>query len=302
MAHYYNENDPKVSKWLKELVEKGFLPYGDVDTRSILDVDAVDLRPYQQCHFFAGIGGWSLALQLAQWPEERLVWTASLPCQPFSGAGRKKREQDERHLWPKFYEIVQQLHPPTIFGEQVSSKAALPWWDNVQSDLENADYAATAFDLCAAGVGAPHLRQRLYWVADSNLHEHNQSQSGSLRKKYHSKKWRKSLRYTGRTTIPYTSDSEGESQPVSETQGFPDNCRVSEASDIPSLPSPWDGVNWIKCRDGQIRPVKPSILPMVDGISSRMGRSSTRPMRLKGYGNAICVPLAAEFISAFLEL
>ena len=86
-AVYYNEIDAQAAAWLRELIRAGELPAGDVDCRSIVDVRADDLRGYRQAHFFAGIGGWPLALRLADIPTDRSVWTGSCPCQPFSAAG-----------------------------------------------------------------------------------------------------------------------------------------------------------------------------------------------------------------------
>ena len=162
--NYYNENDPQASAWLKELIAQGALPDGVVDDRSIEDVTPIELEPYVQCHFFAGIGGWPYALQLAGWPEDRPVWTGSAPCQPFSAAGKGGGIADERHLWPALFWLISQCRPAIVFGEQVASSDALGWWDVVSTDLEAADYACGGVDLCAAGVGAFHLRQRLYWV------------------------------------------------------------------------------------------------------------------------------------------
>ena len=165
---YYNEIDPYAAQWLRNLIAAGHIAPGDVDERSIEDVNPDDLRGYTQCHFFAGIGVWSRALRLAGWPDSRPVWTGSCPCQPFSAAGKGGGFDDERHLWPAFHHLISQRRPPVVFGEQVASKDGLAWLDLVQTDLEGADYAAAAVDLCAAGVGAPHIRQRLYWVADAH--------------------------------------------------------------------------------------------------------------------------------------
>lgn len=174
---YYNENDPYAAGWLRGLIAGGALPPGDVDDRSIVEVKASDLVEYDRCHFFAGIGGWELALRYAAWPPDRLVWTGSCPCQPFSDAGRKKGTDDERHLWPEFYRLIAewdwihrtnpQRQALTILGEQVASKDGRAWIDGVFADLEALDYACAAADLCAAGINAPHARQRLYWVADA---------------------------------------------------------------------------------------------------------------------------------------
>jgi DNA (cytosine-5)-methyltransferase 1 len=155
MIAYYNEIDPFAASWLRELIKDGLIAPGDVDERSIEDVIPDELTPYTQCHFFAGIGGWSLALRMAGWPDDRPVFTGSAPCQPFSTAGKGDGFADDRHLWPSFLWHIQQCGPRTIFGEQVASADALRWWDVVAADLEDSDYACTAVNLCAAGVGAP---------------------------------------------------------------------------------------------------------------------------------------------------
>jgi DNA (cytosine-5)-methyltransferase 1 len=163
--NYYNDNDKSCCAWLRELIKDGLIPQGDVDDRSIAEVRAEDLRPYDQCHFFAGIGGWSLALRLAGW--EGKAWTGSCPCQPFSVAGKAGGLGDERHLWPAFYRLISECCPSVVFGEQVASKDGRLWLAGVRDDLERVGYGVGAADLCAAGVGAPHIRQRLYFVANS---------------------------------------------------------------------------------------------------------------------------------------
>lgn len=165
---YYNEIDPFAAQWLRNLIDAGHIAPGVVDTRSIEEVTPNDLKGFKQCHFFAGIGVWSYALRRAGWEDDRHVWTGSCLCQPFSQSGKRAGVTDERHLWPHFHYLIEQCRPEIIFGEQVASKDGLAWFDIVQADLEGAGYAATAFDLCAAGVGAPHIRQRLYWVGDAN--------------------------------------------------------------------------------------------------------------------------------------
>ncbi|HDL8251672.1 DNA cytosine methyltransferase [Yersinia kristensenii] len=165
---YYNEIDPYAAQWLRNLIKAGHIAPGYVDERSIEDVKPDDLREFTQCHFFAGIGVWSYALRQAGWPDDEPVWTGSCPCQPFSAAGKGGGFDDERHLWPAFFHLIQQRRPPTVFGEQVASKDGLTWLDLVQADLESANYSPTAVDLCAAGFGAPNIRQRLFWVADTD--------------------------------------------------------------------------------------------------------------------------------------
>ncbi|MCC7510240.1 MAG: DNA cytosine methyltransferase [Planctomycetes bacterium] len=162
---YYNEIDPYAAQWLRNLIDAGHIAPGVVDERSIVDVDPAELAQYTQCHFFAGIGGWAYALRLAGWPDDRPVWTGSCPCQPFSAAGARKGTDDERHLWPAFRWLIAKCRPATVFGEQVASDDGREWLTGVRADLEALDYIVGAADLCAAGAGAPHIRQRLWWVA-----------------------------------------------------------------------------------------------------------------------------------------
>ena len=164
MPALYNENDPKVAAWLRELIAQGHLPSGDVDERSIIDLDHAHIPG--TAHFFAGIGGWPYALALAGWPSARPVWTGSCPCQPFSCAGSRLGADDPRHLWPEWFRLIRECRPTAIFGEQVASAAGRRWLAGVRCDLESLGYAGGAAELCAASVGTPHIRQRLFWVAD----------------------------------------------------------------------------------------------------------------------------------------
>lgn len=163
---YYNEIDPFAAQWLRNLIAGGYIPQGDVDERSIVDVRPSDLAGYIQCHFFAGIGGWSCALNLAGWPASRQVWTGSCPCQPFSAVNKRGRgEDDDKHLWPELLRLITQCRPPIIFGEQIARGLGPQWLARVRSDLEAASYAVGCANLPAGGFAAPQKRERNWFVA-----------------------------------------------------------------------------------------------------------------------------------------
>lgn len=165
---YYNEFDPYAAQWLRNLIAAGLILGGDVDERSIADVRADDLRGYAQCHFFAGIGGWAYAARLAGWPDERPIWTGSCPCQPFSVAGQGKGVKDERDLWPVWFALIRECRPAVVFGEQVAAAIGHHWLDRMRVDMEGQVYAVGAAVLPACAVGAPHRRDRLWFVANAH--------------------------------------------------------------------------------------------------------------------------------------
>lgn len=166
--NYYNEFDPKKAAWLRELIAEGAIAKGDVDERSIVDVRPADLIGYRQCHFFAGIAVWSLALRAAGWPDDKPIWTASCPCQPFSTAGKRKGTKDHRHLWPTLFRLIAECRPQLAVGEQVCDGGGIPWIDSVHTDMVSAGYAFGAVGAGACSVGAPMRRLRLYWMAHDN--------------------------------------------------------------------------------------------------------------------------------------
>jgi DNA (cytosine-5)-methyltransferase 1 len=165
--NYYNDNERFVAQWLRNLIDAKQIAAGTVDERSIGDIKPNELAGFTRCHFFAGIAGWELALNLAGWPTDRPVWTGSCPCQPFSAAGKRKGGHDARNLWPVWFELIRVCRPPAIFGEQVEAAIGMGWLDRVFDDLEAEGYQTWACVLPACSVGAPHIRSRLFWMAQS---------------------------------------------------------------------------------------------------------------------------------------
>lgn len=166
---YYNENNKFCAQWLRNLIAAELLQPGDVDDRSIVDVRAADLRGYAQCHFFAGIGGWPYALRLAEWPDARKAWSASVPCQPWSRARiyhkERERERDERDLWPIFFALVKQLRPTIVFGEQVTGIKVMPWIARLRKDFFASEYDLFTEQRKAFDHGSSQLRPRYYFSA-----------------------------------------------------------------------------------------------------------------------------------------
>jgi len=321
MAAYYNEIDPYAAQWLRNLIAAGHIAPGDVDERSIEDVHPDELKPYTQCHFFAGVGVWSYALRRAGWPDDRPVWTGSCPCQPFSAAGAGTGFDDKRHLWPHFHWLISERQPAIVFGEQVASKDAEPWLDLVQVDVEAMDYAFGAVAFPSAGVGAPHIRDRTYWVAQS---EHRRRQAGESKRAWPGAAVPSSpcgrlaksngLRFEQKA-VAVLHDPECHTEPRSSLEwlGNPESlrregkrirvgcelptCRASQAGDsvrTGPVNGLWADADWLFCRDGKWRPVEPGTFPLAHGATSRVGR-------LRAYGNAINAEAAAHFIAAFLE-
>lgn len=288
MTAYYNEINPYAAQWLRNLIAAGLIADGDVDERDIKDVTADDLVGYDQCHFFAGIGGWSLALRLAGWPDDRPVWTGSCPCQPFSAAGKKRGLSDERHLWPAWFNLIREYRPVTVFGEQVETAINHGWLDLVCDDLEGEGYAVGTVGLPAACVGAPHIRQRLWIVAHAN-DTGPQGRTGSQR--------------AGQCATGACGMDDGmEHSPCERREETGKSCAGCEkrlagasAGTGGSGKSPWSGADWIYCRDGKWRPVEPGIVPLAHGIPGRVGA-------LQAYGNAIVPQVAAEVIRAYMEI
>ena len=100
------------------------------------------------------------------------ILTGGFPCQPYSTAGKRLGKEDERHLWPEMLRAIREIQPRWIVGENV--RGLTNWnggvvFDEVQSDLEAQGYEVTPFLLPACAVNAPHRRDRIWFVAYSNV-------------------------------------------------------------------------------------------------------------------------------------
>ncbi|ELW9295477.1 DNA cytosine methyltransferase [Enterobacter roggenkampii] len=311
-AAYYNEIDPFAAQWLRNLIAGGHIAPGEVDERSIEDVTPDDLRGFTQCHFFAGIGVWSHSLRLAGWPDDKPVWTGSCPCQPFSAAGKGDGFADERHLWPAFFHLISECRPQHVFGEQVAAGNANVWFDLVQADLEGMEYAFGLVPFPAAGIGAPHIRERAYWVANANC------LIGDRRGYSRTPGWDEYSNggddvWVGNTNVARLEGLDGDdcaegwegqtgsttstgihdgvanadrlkqrSQPLSRSRNeYVATGRKQSSAETSGFCGHmralevngfWRDADWLLCRDGKWRPVEPGTFPLVDGAAARLGR------------------------------
>ena len=298
-ASYYNEWDAGAAAWLRELINNKLIPYGYVDERSITEVAPEDLRGFRQWHFFAGIGGWPLALKLAGWPAYAPVCTGSPPCQPFSVAGKRGGRDDSRHLAPAFLDLIAELRPPAIFGEQVSAAIKELWLDALFVELEDEGYTCASAVLPACSVGAPHKRDRLFFGAIDLADLVSDGLERRLRG-WADKEWQTIRRPAGRGGAAGDLSNAADSTGLAGIEGaaigeLPEG--YGEVYACPRLPDQdhgaWSNADWLLCRDGNFRPVESGTFPLASRVPARV-------VRLRGYGNAIVPQVGAQFIRNFM--
>ena len=294
MSAYYNEIDPYAAQWLRNLIKAGHIADGEIDTRSIVDVSPDDIRGFTQAHFFAGLGGWSHALRLAGWPDDRPIWTGSAPCQPFSAAGTQLGQADERHLWPTFFDLIRVACPPVLMGEQVAAAVGKGWLDGVFDDLEGVGYACRATVVPACAVDAPHRRDRLWFVADDDS-KRTELRELEQRTALRTQEWRgdNSGRYSPLFALAdaaHIGRKKWEWQNREQIAGSSSQSRMDAVGNS----SFWSDHIWLTGAVGKARRVEPSICLLANGIPNRVGR-------LRAYGNAIVPQVAAEVIGAYMD-
>ena len=317
---FYNDTDAYCCAWLSNLMDAGLITPGAISDKSIHDLTPDDVAGFTRVHAFAGIAGWDFALKLAAWPDDRPVWTGSCPCQPFSAAGKGKASGDERHLWPEWFRLIRAIRPPVIFGEQVEAAIGWGWLDLVHSDMEAEGYAIRAAVLPACSVGAPHIRQRLWFVADSDGGdasaerlqrggEHGcKPQDGGIESLADTDDfdrraeceieayWRHELGRSGNLN-PWSNSLVGNA----DSTGRQERAWLAGDDAAPARPpgrqttiesSPWSDLIWLPCTDGKQRPTQSGLFPLAHGVSGG------RVAKLRAAGNAIIPQVAAEFIKA----
>ena len=129
-----------------------------------------------------------------EWREKINVLTGGFPCQPFSVAGQRKGAEDNRYLWPEMLRAIREIQPDWVVGENVAgiltmvqpgSETALGREESlfgevdrertlhrqeyvvetVCNDLEREGYSVQPVVIPACAVGAPHRRDRVFFIA-----------------------------------------------------------------------------------------------------------------------------------------
>ena len=212
------------------------------------------------------------------------VLSGGFPCQPYSMAGKRLGKEDDRHLWPEMLRAIREIQPAWVVGENV--RGLINWnggmvFDEVQADLEAAGYEVLPFLLPACGVGAPHRRDRIWFVAYSPGNRREQQGTGdeTENRKQGSRQTRElegRLERLGFYQDATNANSRRQSgkehrekkpgRPTKKSisnywQNFPTQSPVCSGDD--GLPSELDGVTFPKWRNESIKGYGNAIVPQV---------------------------------------
>lgn len=195
------------------------------------------------------------------------------PCQPFSLAGNREGANDDRHLWPEVFRLIQTIKPKWFVGENVAGHITLGL-DTVLSDLDSAGYSAETFVIPAVAVDARHRRDRVFIVAHSNSIG-NDSEGEYRIDRYRSEEMQERFE----SQLGFGDKSEN----VANTNSFTGLETGKKVSPIRSGREPWNNARW---SGGGYQPgidwwsVEPSVGRVANGVPNRVDR-------LKALGNAV---------------
>ena len=235
--------------------------------------------------------------------------TGGFPCQPFSVAGKKKGASDDRHLWPEMFRVIRECEPTWICGENVANLTNMVEFESICLDLEKEGYEVQPIVVPAAGVGAPHLRSRVFVLAYSE-HRRRKTwgapggrQEGNAPKRSSSSRRKKSMADTDSTREQQQeSDREEIRERISysrEDLAYPAIDRIEKRIRRSKVQAKYrslkcTGTNW---QDARQWTVEPKVGRVANGIPSRVDS-------LRTLGNAVvpqqAYPLLAEIYTQIM--
>ena len=197
------------------------------------------------------------------------------PCQPFSQAGKRKGKEDPRHLWPYVLDAIRAIRPRYALMENVRGHLTLGFGD-VLADLASCGYSAEWQIIPASSVGAPHRRDRLFFVAYPDGERSHRTEIDA-----------------DETGKPSLSNTPGCGETVAYSSGGDE--RISESYGVEEVfgETAESGERGSDCRAGEHRwETEPDVGRVAHGVPARVDR-------LRGLGNAV-VPQVAEFVGRMI--
>ena len=216
------------------------------------------------------------------------VITGGFPCQPFSVAGRQKGSGDNRYLWPEMFRVIKEFKPRWIIAENVRGIINIQdgvVFENVCTDLESQGYETQTFIIPAAGVGAPHRRDRVWIVANSRRTIRGQQSSRN----------KESTGSGASQETKRSADSDSFAR-SSEREKIMANTHIErlEGQLRSKLQGTREGFTNSSKRTQRQWDIEPDVGRVADGVQGRIHR-------LKGLGNSIVPQIAEEIGRAILK-
>ena len=224
------------------------------------------------------------------------VVTGGFPCQPFSVAGKQKGTSDDRHLWPEMFRIIKTLQPRIVVGENVRGIVNIQdgmVFETVCTNLEDEGYEVQAFNIPAAGVGAPHRRERIWFIAtlvdtigNDERREISRSDEEERRIQEEYRTEHSTTRKSSRTSEIRNGDNGYESVENSNNNGFERGFSEARNETITGEKSSSNGSedtdNFSRRSDGRGDQIQPRTDGTIQGLRNGDEEESSRATGVRG--------------------